>query len=170
MDFHGFDISVQNHYIPGALDIGAVVGMPSKNKKEPKICTEEGCSCGHEARIDAPKIKAVPKGGEVLHLTDDDFEVVKNQSDLLVVDFWASWCGPCMAFGPVLEKFAKAHAGEVVVGKMNVDENNVVPALFEVESIPSIVFFKKGKALGMVVGAVPLQKLESIYKDLMAKS
>jgi len=154
--------------------------MPSKKQKEPDGCTEKGCSCGDEltsvreyqkeARSSAPKIKAVPKGGEVLHLTDDDFETIKNESDFLVVDFWASWCGPCMAFGPVLEKFAKAHAGEVVVGKMNVDENNVVPALFEVENIPSIVFFKKGKALGMVVGAVPLQKLETIYKDLKSKT
>jgi len=148
---------------------------PRKAKDEHK--EHEGCCCGHEleeirerrkdARIKASNIKVVDtsKAGEVLHFTDDDFDEHRMNNKLLVVDFWAGWCGPCMAFGPVLERFARAHP-EVAVGKMNVDENQRVPGLMNIESIPSIVFFKNGKPEAMVVGAVPLKKLEEVLSDI----
>lgn len=162
-------------------------GLVMSAMTEPRKAKEdhrghEGCGCcdheleevrgrKKEARIKASGVSVANVGGsgEVLHITDDDFDELRQNNKLLVVDFWAEWCGPCMAFGPVLERFAKAHPGEVVVGKMNVDENQRVPGLMNIESIPSIVFFKDGRPETMVVGAVPLKKLEEILSDIKGK-
>jgi thioredoxin 1 len=141
-------------------------GKGTKKTKDTCDCCEESCP---EPRIKADKLKVSETKGELLHLTDDNFEEVRTSTPLLVIDFWAEWCGPCRMFGPTLEKFAKAHAGEVTVGKMNVDENQATPSLFDVESIPSIVFFKDGKAVAMIVGAVPMNKLEQVLEDVKNK-
>ena len=134
-----------------------------KKEKEP-----DGCDCGCEGH-GAPSVKVVDKDGSVLHITDDNFEAVRGSNDLLVVDFWAEWCGPCRMFGPIMEKFAEKHAGKIAVGKLNVDENDATSSLFGVESIPSIIFFKKGEPCAMIVGAVPLQKLEEVLEDVQNK-
>jgi thioredoxin 1 len=142
----------------------------SKGKAHDHDETSEGheCNCGcggHEA----PGVKVIDKEGEVLHITDDNFEAVRSSNDILVIDFWAEWCGPCQMFGPIMEKFAKKHAGKIAVGKLNVDENNSTASLFGVESIPSIIFFKKGEPMSMIVGAVPLTKLEEVLDDVKNK-
>ncbi len=100
-------------------------------------------------------------------ITDDTFdsEVLQSSTPVLV-DFWAPWCGPCLAIGPVLEDLAKEYSGKVKVVKMNVDENANIPAQFGVRSIPYLVMFKGGDAVDSIVGAVPKNKL----KDLFEKS
>jgi thioredoxin 1 len=87
-----------------------------------------------------------------------DSSVIKSSTPVLV-DFWAPWCGPCVAIGPVLESLAQEYKGRLTVAKMNVDENANIPASFGVRSIPYIALFKGGKLVDSVVGAVPKTKL-----------
>jgi thioredoxin 1 len=88
-----------------------------------------------------------------------EFNDANFQADVLaidkltVVDFWAEWCGPCRAIGPVIEELSKEYDGKVNVGKMNVDENSVVPSNYGITSIPAILFFKNGEMVDKLVGA-----------------
>ena len=103
----------------------------------------------------------------VLTITDGNFEeLVLNSEHPVLVDFWAPWCGPCVAIGPVIESLATEFQGKVAVGKMNVDENAKVPASYGVRSIPYIAVFKGGKLVDSVVGVVPKTKLT----DMMQKT
>lgn len=86
--------------------------------------------------------------------TDDNFEEEVLKSDKLsVVDFWAPWCGPCIAIGPTIEQLANEYAGEVNVGKVNVDENPNLSVDFGITSIPCVLFIKNGEVVDKQVGA-----------------
>ena len=99
--------------------------------------------------------------GQVLEVTDQSFASdVEGASGLAVVDFWAEWCGPCRMVGPVVEQLAADYAGRVTVAKVDVDANQQTAARFGIRSIPSILFFKDGKVVDTVVGAVPRPVLE----------
>ena len=95
-----------------------------------------------------------------VNVTDSNFEstVIKSSVPVLV-DFWAPWCGPCVAIGPTLEQMAEEFKGRITVAKMNVDENANTPSQFGVRSIPYIVLVKDGKVVDSVVGVVPKAKL-----------
>jgi thioredoxin 1 len=95
-----------------------------------------------------------------------DSAVVKSSLPVLL-DFWAPWCGPCVAIGPVLESLAQEYKGKLTIGKMNVDENANVPATFGVRSIPFLALFKDGKLVDSVVGAVPKTKLVDMIKKAL---
>ena len=91
-----------------------------------------------------------------LEITDNNFqEKVINSEKLSVIDFWAEWCGPCRAIGPVIEELSKEYDGRVNVGKVNVDHNPQLSINFGVTSIPAILFIKKGKVVDKLVGAQP---------------
>lgn len=96
-------------------------------------------------------------------VSDDNFDssVVKSDKPVLV-DFWAPWCGPCVAIGPLLEQLAEEYKGKITIAKMNVDENANVPASFGVRSIPFLVLMKNGKMVESIVGAVPKAKLKEM--------
>jgi len=97
-----------------------------------------------------------------VNITDDTFESEVLQSDKLVlVDFWATWCGPCKMIAPVLEEIADEMADQIKVTKMDVDVNKVVAGKFNIMSIPSLLFFKDGKMVDQIVGAVPKAQLVS---------
>lgn len=99
-------------------------------------------------------------------VTDTTFESEIEQHDgLAVVDFWATWCGPCRIVAPILDQLASEYAGKAKVAKLDVDENQRTATRFNVRSIPAILFFKGGKLVDTVIGAVPRAKLESKFKE-----
>ena len=97
-------------------------------------------------------------------VTDDTFHKAIQAHDLLVVDFWAPWCGPCRMVGPIIEELSAEYAGKVAFGKMNVDENQMVPSSFGVMSIPTIIIFNNGKEVERLVGAYPKMHIEAMIK------
>jgi len=104
-----------------------------------------------------------------VNITDDSFESEVLQSDKLVlVDFWATWCGPCKMIAPILEEIANEMSDKVKITKMDVDVNKVVAGKFNIMSIPSLLFFKDGKMVDQVVGAVPKAQLMSRVDNAMA--
>ena len=96
----------------------------------------------------------------VVEITDQNFSEVTGQPGLSMVDFWAVWCGPCRMVAPIVEQLADEYAGQVTVGKLDVDHNQRTAAQFNVRSIPTILFFKDGQVVDTVVGALPKQVLE----------
>ena len=100
-------------------------------------------------------------------ITDANFnELVKGETPV-VVDFWAEWCGPCRMIGPIVDELATEYEGKVIVGKMNVDENNDVPGEYGIRSIPTILFFKGGELIDKHVGAASKNVLEDKLKALL---
>jgi len=97
-------------------------------------------------------------------LTDSNFDSEITKHKLIVVDFWAPWCGPCRMVGPLIEELASEYAGKVAFGKVNVDENMMVPGRFGVRGIPTLIVFKDGQAVDTIVGACPKTHLESKFK------
>ena len=106
----------------------------------------------------------------ITHLNDGSFATeVEAGTGLILVDFWAEWCGPCRAIAPILEQLASSYAGRVRVTKMDVDQNQRTPMRFNVRSIPSLLFFKDGKHVDTIVGLMPKAALEArIQKHLAA--
>jgi len=95
-----------------------------------------------------------------VELTEANFdETVVQQAGVLMVDFWAEWCGPCRAIAPVLDDLARELAGRVTLAKVNVDENPALAARYGIRSIPTILLMKQGKVADQVIGAVPKAKI-----------
>ncbi len=105
------------------------------------------------------------KEESLIHLTDGNFdeEVVKSEKPVLV-DFWAPWCGPCRAIGPVVEELAAAYKDRVKVAKVNIDENPKTATVYGVMSIPTLILFKGGNIMDKLVGLVPKDRLEDLMK------
>lgn len=101
----------------------------------------------------------------LVHLGDDNFEqeVIKSDKPVLV-DFWAPWCGPCRAIGPIIEELAESYKDSMKVAKINVDDNPKTATIYGVMSIPTIVLFKDGNVLEKLVGLVPKGRLEELIR------
>jgi thioredoxin 1 len=104
----------------------------------------------------------------VIDVTDATFEneVLKSTIPVLV-DLWAPWCGPCRMVGPVVEKLSEKYPGKVKFCKVNVDQNPKTAATYRIMSIPTLMFFKDGKAVDTVIGAVPEQALKPKIDSLL---
>lgn len=106
-----------------------------------------------------------PKGTKVVTLTKSNFDEIVLKSDKpVLVDFWATWCGPCNALSPVIEQLAKEHEGEFVVGKVNVQEQDELADKYGISAIPALLFFKDGELKKSVLGIRKKQELVDILK------
>ena len=99
--------------------------------------------------------------------TNENYESYKNGSLPLVIDFWATWCGPCRMVAPIIEELANEYDGKVTVGKCDVEEADDIAAEFGIRNIPTIVFMKDGKILDKIVGAASKSKIEEKIKALI---
>ena len=100
-------------------------------------------------------------------VTSENFESLKNGAQPLVVDFWATWCGPCRMIAPVIAELATAYDGKVTVAKCDVEECEDLAAEFGIRNIPTILFFKNGEVVDKLIGAQPKAKLEEKFQALL---
>ncbi len=104
----------------------------------------------------------------LLHVNDHNFSSEVLQSDIpVLVDFWATWCGPCRAIGPMVEELAKEFSGRVKITKLNVDESPVTPTQYGVRGIPTLILFKDGKILDQIVGSLPKSRLRAMVEKAL---
>jgi thioredoxin 1 len=103
---------------------------------------------------------------KVQQVNDAEFDALISSDQPTLVDFWAPWCGPCKAIGPVIEDLAEEYAGKVTISKMNVDDNPVTPGKFGIRAIPTLILFKGGEVVDQITGAVGKAQLV----DLIAKA
>lgn len=97
-----------------------------------------------------------------INLDDSDFTESINKFPLLLVDFWAPWCGPCRMMSPVIDQVGKEYQGKLVVGKVNVDENPSISRQFGISSIPTLILFKKGQAVSNIIGSVSKSRIDEM--------
>lgn len=100
-------------------------------------------------------------------ITAENFESLKNGDKPLVVDFWATWCGPCRAIAPYIEELAKEYDGKIVVGKCDVEENDDIVMEFGVRNIPTILFFKNGEVADRLVGGQSKSAIQKKFEALL---
>jgi thioredoxin 1 len=98
-------------------------------------------------------------------LTDMNFRDEVSKYPLMLIDFWAPWCGPCKMISPIIEQLAGEYGGKVVFGKLNIDENQTVAQYFGIQSIPTMMILKNSKVVDVIVGAVPKAQIETKLKQ-----
>jgi thioredoxin len=96
---------------------------------------------------------------EPFHVTDQNFDQTINSNKTVLVDFWATWCGPCRALAPTIVELANEYNGKVLIGKLDVDANPATAEKFQVFSIPTMILFKDGKEVDRLVGLCPKSKI-----------
>lgn len=102
----------------------------------------------------------------LLHVTDANFQTEVLDSNIpVMVDFWATWCGPCRVIAPSVEQLAAEYEGKAKVCKMDVDNNRSVPSEYGIRSIPTLLIFKGGKVVDQIVGAVPKHNIADRLKS-----
>jgi thioredoxin 1 len=107
---------------------------------------------------------------EPIHVNDLEFQAKVLESPLpVVVDFWATWCSPCRAIAPALERIAAEHDGRLTVAKVDVDENPVFAQQFGVQGIPTLLMVHQGKEISRIVGALPEARLKAEVKDFLSR-
>jgi thioredoxin 1 len=107
-------------------------------------------------------------GTELPQVTDKNFATeVLNANVPVLVDFWATWCGPCLSIGPIVEELAKEFSGKIKVTKLNVDENPGIPSQYGIRGIPTLILFKGGKIVDQIVGAVPKGRVQSMIEKAL---
>lgn len=100
-------------------------------------------------------------------ISKENFESLKNGNLPLVVDFWATWCGPCRMVAPIISKLAEKYDGKIIVGKCDVEENDDMAEEFGIRNIPTILFFKGGEIVDKIVGAQSEGKLDEKFQTLL---
>ena len=108
---------------------------------------------------------------EPIVLTDSNFASEVTKYPIMLVDFWAPWCGPCRMVSPIIEQLSREYSGRVAFGKVNVDENQRIAASFGIQSIPTLMIFKGGKAVDVIIGAMPKAQIEmKLKQQLLSKN
>lgn len=107
-------------------------------------------------------------GDKVKHVTDGEFEAQILNADLpSLIDFWAPWCGPCKAIGPVIEELAEEFDGKIQIAKMNVDDNPATPGKYSIRAIPTLILFKGGEVVDQITGAVGKAQLTALINKAL---
>ncbi len=105
----------------------------------------------------------------LLEIDDSSFETQVLKADKpILVDFWAPWCGPCKAIGPMVEKLASSYGDRVVFAKCNADDSNQTTARYGIKSIPTLMFFKEGEVFDKITGMTNLAKIEEVLKKMLS--
>jgi thioredoxin 1 len=129
-----------------------------------------GCA-GQGPAVDTSGVDSTTLITATVKITDANFQsVVLESPDLVMVDFWAEWCGPCQRIAPIVEEVAEEYAGRVVVGKMDVDENPATPGQFGIDGIPALLFFKDGKLVDSLTGLQPKAEIAKTLDTLLLAS
>ncbi len=102
-----------------------------------------------------------------LQFTDASAKEAIESGKPVVIDFWATWCGPCIKLGPVVEELAEKYDGQATIGKLNIDENDEIASAYRVRNIPTVLFFKDGEVKERSVGLVKLSDLEDKLKSIL---
>jgi thioredoxin 1 len=102
---------------------------------------------------------------EPIVLTDSNFASEVTKYPIMLVDFWAPWCGPCRMVSPIIEQLSREYSGRIAFGKVNVDENQRIAASFGIQSIPTLMIFKGSRAVDVIVGALPKAQIEMKLKQ-----
>lgn len=105
---------------------------------------------------------------EPIVLTDSNFASEVTKYPIMLVDFWAPWCGPCRMVSPIIEQLSREYSGRVAFGKVNVDENQRIAASFGIQSIPTLMIFKSSKAVDVIIGAMPKAQIEMKLKQQLS--
>ncbi len=95
-----------------------------------------------------------------LQITDENYDQVVDTEKLVVIDFWAEWCGPCKKISPIVEELAEEYANKVIIGKCDVEENTTITSKFAVRNIPTLLFIRNKEVVDKLVGAVPTEKIK----------
>ncbi len=111
-------------------------------------------------QVQGTSLQETPVLDKPIHVMDDTFDKVIRENRYVVVDFWAEWCRPCHAIAPTIDELARRYAGKVVFAKINSDENQRKFQEYGVMGIPTLLFFKDGKLVDQVIGAMPKAQLE----------
>lgn len=102
-----------------------------------------------------------------LKITDENVNEIIAAGGPVVIDFWATWCGPCIKLGPVVEELSEKYAGKATFGKVNIDDNDEVASEYRVRNIPTVLFFKDGAVVERSVGLVKLSDLEAKLQSIL---
>ena len=105
---------------------------------------------------------------EPIVLTDSNFASEVTKYPIMLVDFWAPWCGPCRMVSPIIEQLSREYSGRVAFGKVNVDENQRIAASFGIQSIPTLMIFKGSKAVDIIIGAISKAQIEMKLKQQLS--
>lgn len=152
---------------PDMRDAGGVPHVDAPVSDSQRDNLTAGCHCAHPDAYQMESVSLMSQN--TLAVTDSSFSSeVEQARGLVLVDFWATWCGPCQIVAPVLDQLAQQYAGKAKVTKLDVDNNQRTAMRFNVRSIPSILFFKDGKHVDTVVGALPKASIESKIQQHLA--
>jgi len=131
-----------------------------KNEEDKELERIKRAKLQEMMRSTAEEKKEKPALSKPVEVTDATFKETIQNHPLVVVDCWASWCGPCQMVAPVIEEMARDYAGRILFGKLNVDENREVATQYQIMGIPTLLVFKNTKLVDRIVGAMPRQTLE----------